>query len=348
MIEMTSIVSGSLPSRFDFAPSLFSLLPTMWHKRQRRRDPEAPAGRRLREGLLDLYGSCEASAEQTQELIEDAGAFAQDMGRDDMQDLWRRQTAGNARNVARDLRRRLLRRSQWPSLYVFHARLWNTKEKELQVQQIAMLLPHELLHVIHEESSFDVLTATAGLDPPNLARHAQIYEAIGSPFVAVSLWGDGVPFSWDRKRSADIWSMSMPGMGQKVHRDLRLTLTALPHEKVVRETQDDIMRVIAWSFSSLALGVFPSRRHDGSEWHPSDHWRQARAGQDLIHAAVIEIKGENGAMTLSLTQAHLCDTPSCNVSHDDCAIPHENKHESDNAGRSRNPWVTKFHERLRC
>ena len=28
------------------------------------------------------------------------------------------------------------------------------------------------------------------------------------------------------------------------------------------------------------------------------------------------------------TQAHLCDTPFCNISRDNCAIPHKNKHEN--------------------
>ena len=32
-------------------------------------------------------------------------------------------------------------------------------------------------------------------------------------------------------------------------------------------------------------------------------------------------------LALSFTQAHLCDTPFCNVSRDNCAIPHKNKHE---------------------
>ena len=32
-------------------------------------------------------------------------------------------------------------------------------------------------------------------------------------------------------------------------------------------------------------------------------------------------------LVLSFTQAHLCDTPFCNVSRDNCAIPHKNKHE---------------------
>ena len=32
-------------------------------------------------------------------------------------------------------------------------------------------------------------------------------------------------------------------------------------------------------------------------------------------------------LVLSFAQAHLCDTPFCNVSRDYCAIPHKNKHE---------------------
>ena len=39
---------------------------------------------------------------------------------------------------------------------------------------------------------------------------------------------------------------------------------------------------------------------------------------------------QNGAippLVLSFTKAHLCDTPFCNISRDNCAIPHENKHE---------------------
>ena len=40
---------------------------------------------------------------------------------------------------------------------------------------------------------------------------------------------------------------------------------------------------------------------------------------------------QNGAipppLVLNFIQTHLCDTPFCNVSRDNCAIPHKNKHE---------------------
>ena len=267
-------------------------LTLMWHKRHRSRDAEAPAGKRLRDNILDLYGSGEASAERTQELLDDAAAFAFEAGRDDMQDLRSTASAGNVRNVSRDLRKRLLKKTHWPPVYVSEVRTWNTKEKEMGVSKVCLLLPHELLYSLCQVGEFEVLTDASGLDAANRQRHGAILDVLGSPFVSLSIWGDGVPFSWDRKRSADLWSMSLPGMGHKPYRDLRFTLTALPHERVVRETQDDLMQILAWSLDASAKGTFPSQRHDGTDWGPEDNWRIVKAGASLIDAAVLEIKGD--------------------------------------------------------
>ena len=264
----------------------------MWHKRQRTTDPEASAGQRLRANILDLYGSGEIGADRTQDLLDDAADFAAEAGRDDMQDLRRRSSAGAERNVARDLRKRLLKQSQWPPVYTTSVRMWNSKEKEMGESKICLLLPHEILHCLQQVGEHTILTDASGLDGPNRQRHTGIVEALGVPVVSLSLWGDGVPFSWDRKRSVDMWSMSLPGMGHKAYRDLRFTLTALPHERVVRETQDDLMRIFAWSLDAAAKGAFPMQRHDGTDWAPEDKWRQRRAGSEVIHAAVVEIKGD--------------------------------------------------------
>ena len=70
------------------------------------------------------------------------------------------------------------------------------------------------------------------------------------------------------------------------------TLPALPHERVVRETQDDLFEIFAWSFAALAAGKFPESRHDGQEWGPSDKKRQKQAGSDVIHGALLELKGD--------------------------------------------------------
>ena len=98
------------------------------------------------------------------------------------------------------------------------------------------LLPHELLQTLSDMGDKEELTDTAGLDVVNRARHVKILQDMGEPFTSRSLWGDGVPFSWDRKKSADLWTLSLPGSGHKTHKDLRFTLTSVPHESVTRQS----------------------------------------------------------------------------------------------------------------
>ena len=53
------------------------------------------------------------------------------------------------------------------------------------------------------------------------------------------------------------------------------------------------MQVLAWSFASLARGVFPEQRHDGLEWQEEDRWRKRRGGGgELVLGAVVEVKGD--------------------------------------------------------
>ena len=240
---------------------------------------------------MDLYAGGEVAGDRAQSLLEDAGAFAQECGRHELQDLRAHGSAGSSRNMSRDLRRRLLKTSAWPPVYLEEIRFWSIKQKCLVLKKVAILLPHEILGAMEETGQEGVLTQSGGLDPPNRARHAAIQAKIGD-FVSLSLWGDGVPQSWDRKKSVDMWTLAFPGMDLKEHRDLRICLTAMPHENVCRETQDDLMSILVWSMQNLAAGKYPATRHDAQEWGPEDTWRRRRAGQDLIKGAVLEIKGD--------------------------------------------------------
>ena len=174
-----------------------------------------------------------------------------------------------------------------------HVRCYSLKTKELLPKRIALLLPHEVIGAIAEVSDFNVLVQHAALDGTNEAKHTHIMQQLGHPFLSISLWGDGVPFSWDRKKSLDMWVISFPGLEEKVYRDLRIVLSCLPHEVVTRETQDDVLSILAWSFGCLAHGEYPSTRHDHQPWEADDPlWRRSRSGQGLIHGAVVEIKGD--------------------------------------------------------
>ena len=272
---------------------LKSLLKGMWHKKHRLADPEAPPGKRLRENLVDLYASGDIPGDRAQSLLEDAGEFARSVGSHELQDLRASAHAGGAKNVARDLRRRLLRHSKWPSVYVADVRVWSSTHKAEVTQKLAMLLPHEVIGALAEVGSADVLCQSVALDPINREKHQVIEERLQRPFVSVSLWGDGIPFSWDRKRSADVWTISFPGLTEKVHRDLRIPITSIPHECVTRATHDDVMQLLAWSFKALASGRYPDCRHDSSPWlEEGETWRRQRAGGELINGALIEVKGD--------------------------------------------------------
>ena len=195
----------------------------------------------------------------------------------------RRGSAGSDKNVARDLRRKLLKGSHWPPIYVTMIRMWSVAEKRVTLQKVALLLPHELLQTLKDMGSSEVVFDASGLDTLNQKKYGQILEAMhGQLFIPVSLWGDGVPFSWDRKKSADLWCLSLPGQGHKPYRDLRLTLTSLPHENVIRATQDDLMDIFAWSFAHLAKGHFPWTRHDEQPWTDGDAWRKKSRQTHLL------------------------------------------------------------------
>ena len=194
----------------------------MWHKRHRDKDVEVPPGKRLRGNTLDLYGTGQLGAERCQDLIEDAGALAQSLGSSDMADLRRRGQGSERgeRNVARDLRRKLLKTSHW---HICTVRMWMPKKQEMSLEKMAFLLPREPLHRLKTIGSTEALTESRGLDAPKLKRHAVIREAIGGPFISCSLWGGGVAFSWHHKKSADTRTLRLPGLAQKERRDCRFS-----------------------------------------------------------------------------------------------------------------------------
>ena len=110
--------------------------------------------------------------------------------------------------------------------------------------------------------------------------------------MSCSLWGDGVPYSWDRRKSMDTWTLSLPGLSNKAYRDIRIPLIVLPHDFTVRETQDDVLKVLAWSFQMLSTGQYPSSRADGQPWGLEDTWRKKKAGQPLTKAFLLEVQGD--------------------------------------------------------
>ena len=113
----------------------------MLSKAARPYDPQQlPEAKRLRQNIVDLYSSNVISAKRAQELLNDAAAAG---------DRFSARVRGRmTKNTARNLRRRLLKGNLWPPVYNARIRVWNTKAKQEEVQQLSFLLPHEVLAVI--------------------------------------------------------------------------------------------------------------------------------------------------------------------------------------------------------
>ena len=236
----------------------------MFSKQKRAYDPGAlPAAQRLKRNYMDLWATNTISAEKAQELIDDAAQC----GVRSCRPLQRRQPH-NKSNVTRNLVKRLKKNNLWPYEYCAQIRLLDKTGNE-KSQTVAFLLPHELLECLAKAGSPAKLLELGSLDATAMEHVQSCMEKYGKDLAAVGLWTDSVPCNWDRTESVEIVSIDLPGLAEN-WRTLRLPLVAFPSKSVGPNTFDDIMEVVAWSFKHLTMGVWPSERHDGSEWEASD------------------------------------------------------------------------------
>ena len=261
----------------------------MLHKTQRAYDPsEYPADKRLKMNIIDLYATNTVSAARTQELLNDAA----DAGVRPCRRL-RRKQRGCEKNVARDLKRKLLKNCAWPSLYIAGVRVWDTKMSCEVRRQMSFLLPHEVLSALARHGDSEHMYDTRRLDPNSLAHLRHCEQQAHGRLVALGLWGDGAPCNWDRTESLEVFSLNLPGLDGE-YRTLRVPIVALSKKNVASQhTFDDILNVVAWSLRCAATGTFPEARRDQAEWKPSDKKRQALSGQSLgCAAALVEVRGD--------------------------------------------------------
>ena len=123
----------------------------MFSKRGRPWEAEAlPPDRRLRANLADLFVSNDVSAARAQSIFADAEAS----GARNVADLAKAgHTGKHKKNLARDLTRKLLKNSQWPRPYNAQVRTWNAKAEKVELQEVPVLLPHEIVWAMTKDGS---------------------------------------------------------------------------------------------------------------------------------------------------------------------------------------------------
>lgn len=246
---------------------------------------ELPPDKRFKANVSDLFAQNALPATRAHSLLQDAHAA----GVASLHAFQR--PAGSGGNASSFLKRCLLKRNQWPPLYLAEVRVLNKETHLAEMQHLAFMLPHELIEVLDRLGSSEIICSSAGLDPLSKRHweHCKL-KANAASMVPLGLWGDGVPCNWDRTESVEVVSLNLPGQGGQ-YKNLRLPVTALSRKLVTDGTWDDIMAVVAWSLQYAAIGKFPAARHNGSPWLPSDV-KRANKENSFLKGCLVEVRGD--------------------------------------------------------
>ena len=118
---------------------------------------ETSAAKRLRLNVTDLFASNTVTGKRTQELLNDAAAG----GVNDCTS-WRK---GITSNTARDLRRKMLKNSAWPTFYEFKVTSTNPRTNKTKKCLVKVMLPSEVLSGMYSRSEHDLFYGRTGMDP---------------------------------------------------------------------------------------------------------------------------------------------------------------------------------------
>jgi len=259
----------------------------MYSKRRldQKLDEEKPA-KRLMQHLTNLALENKVSYQEVAELMQEAAQAGVDSTR---------KLPKSNSNAARDMCRSLRKGTKWPSFYWADITVWDDKLQQNLKTALPFLLPHEVIETLYEHAEYGKnLLQHGSLDYEGRQHVQHLRETCHvQNFCCVGLWGDGVPVNWDRSESAECYSINFPGLLGKSQL-LRIPVTAILKRHVVaKQTMDDILNILAWSFQICFQGHFPSARHDGSEWLPSDKQRRTAGGQPLSFCSLlIEVRGD--------------------------------------------------------
>ena len=247
---------------------------------------------KFRANVADLFLNNDISGSRARELLQDHV----DADKDNVQDLLLVGKCGIFKNnIARDLLRKLKKRTAWPPLYWAKIRVFDLQMQVSRKKWMPFILPHELIWSLYQLSDGAAIFDHSGLCKQSLHHVETCAAALNCPvakIIAASIWGDGVPMNFDRTQSLEVFSLSLPGLSE-TNRNLRFPITVVPKKYVVKnDTKDDICAVIAWSFQQLAAGRFPVFRHDEDKWLASDAWRKKKTGLLLPKCILAEVKGD--------------------------------------------------------
>ncbi len=202
-------------------------------------------------------------------------------------------------NLHRDLMRTFMKRSPWqPGIYEGRLPVLDKKTGEVVEMDWPFLLPHEVLS--------QVLAACPAwapeVQPAETGNYAFLWKASSSfadqfgfqveHCIPLGIHADGIPYKAKQKDSIVCVSWNFAASSSPK----RFFITCYPHSVGCgRRTYDAIWSLIAWSFRTMAMGVWPTCRDRGDPFGTSrgDAMRAKRAGQPFPFVGCLtQIRGD--------------------------------------------------------
>ena len=104
------------------------------------------------------------------------------------------------------------------------------------------------------------------VDETNFAHVLKLSGAWKQPLVSLSFWQDAVPYNWDRSESLEMYNWSLPGLSSHAERNMRFPIAVCPGHFATTDTHKAILKILAWSLTSLAEGIWPTQGPEGGAW----------------------------------------------------------------------------------
>ena len=187
---------------------------------------------------------------------------------------------------------------KWPPLFELSIPSWDRKNSKVESNKVSFS-PHEVLgqicHCNLDSSDLFNMDALRTECMDHLRATVKELQLPSNATLPVSLWLDGVPAKFDRSESLECVTWSMPHMKEQLQ-SMRFPICCIYKSHMDASAWDAIFKVVAWSLTCCAEGIYPSTGPDGKPLQ--NKFRQQLAGKPLAgdyaglaHAALVEIRG---------------------------------------------------------
>ena len=255
-------------------------------------DPEA-AGE-FRHHIVDMYMRNKHSAKDTQVLAKKATA-AGAQGINDFSNVGCE--AKWPGNFQRDLMRKMLRGCEAPPVYWAQVTGADPSKGEKKTNiWLPFLLIHELMSLLLGDERHVTSLAQLPANVPGLKQMkdqwCRQHRTPPEATIGIGLHGDGVPIQRSGK-TIEVFSWNFLAVPQAERYPFALVEQQFMCQCGCkgRCTIDSIFGILLWCMICLLAGRMPTKRHDGTEWLPSDKSR--RKGCKLgFMAALLQVRGD--------------------------------------------------------